>query len=477
MIKNDNSGIFTYNKDNIFIIGDIHGDYQCLIHCLVDLCKVCSITKLIDDELGNSNREYLEWTGSSAVVVFCGDFIHRKRFEDHVLDDECSDIYIIKTILRLKKEALKYNGDIILISGNHEIMNLTQPDESIYTSPKNIKVNTKYFSDIKFINEYISNSYAWIKINDILIAHGGLCSDYLDYIDLSSSELKGDDIIKFVNDKYHEYFKNFNHKNTDKDKIGYDLFIHYDLKNKSKHNMFWCREWGYDSIDCDNYSKMLSTVDCGKMIIAHCPQFLSPEKPKMINFECKNNDTYNLARIDLGMSRSFDYNKHDNFIFYLNNNYNRKMSVLKLEYVNKQLIFSDKGIITDKLSCIQYLLLKYGLKLDDWKNKGIDTDWIGFDYIDSIVNEIINTDSDKLSDIADSLDSKCSYSSSKNKNKIKNNSEDITQNTIIMCILYPLVKFNVENIKSITQFNNLIKLRIKSKMTKFKKIKKLINDL
>jgi hypothetical protein len=478
MIENDNSGIFTYNDPNkeIYIMGDIHGDYQCLIHCMVDLCKVCKITKLINDEFGYVNREYLEWIDSNSIVVFCGDLIHRKRFEDHVLDDECSDIYIIQTLLRLKSEAKKSGGDIILLAGNHEIMNLIQPDESIYTSGKNLAANTKYFSDTKFINEYISNSYAWIKINDILIAHGGLCSDYLDYIDMSSSKLKKNEIVKFVNDKYHEFFTNFNHKNTRKDKTGYNLFIDYDIENKRKHNMFWCREWGYDSIDCDNYKKILAQIDCKKMIIAHCPQFLSPDKPKMINFECKNSgedEIYNLARIDLGMSRSFDYNKGDSFIFYLNNNYNRKMSVLKLGYSNGELIFNSNGIITDKLSCIQYLLLKYGLKLSDWKNKGIDTNWIGFDYIDSIVNEILDSDKkSEISEIIDSLDSKCSLSSTNSKRKIKSNPEIINQNTIIMCIMYPLVNIDINNIRSISEFNNLIKMKTtKSKMIKIVKRK------
>ena len=137
---NNNSGIFTYNDPNkqIYIMGDIHGDYQCLVHCLVDLCKVCKITKLIDDEFGYINREYLEWIDSNSIIVFCGDLIHRKRFEDHVLDDECSDIYIIQTLLRLKVDAQNNEGDIILIAGNHEIMNLLQPSERIYTSAKNL---------------------------------------------------------------------------------------------------------------------------------------------------------------------------------------------------------------------------------------------------------------------------------------------------------------------------------------------------
>ena len=64
--------------------------------------------------------------------------IHRKRFEDNILDDECSDIYILKTIFRLKKEAKKNGGDILIISGNHEIMNLINPEENLYTSELNL---------------------------------------------------------------------------------------------------------------------------------------------------------------------------------------------------------------------------------------------------------------------------------------------------------------------------------------------------
>ena len=405
MLENENSGIFKYDDPDkkIYVLGDIHGDYQCLIHCLVDLCKVCKITKL-QNEINYINREYLEWTNTNSIVVFCGDLIHRKRFDDHVLDDECSDVYIIKTLLRLKKEAKKTRGDIILIAGNHEIMNILQPEENIYTSEKNLKTNIDFFSNSQSVNEYIKNSYAWIKINDILIAHGGLCSDYLDYINISSIKLEGEQIIKFVNDKYHDFFIDFNNNNIKRDKIGYNLFIEYDFENKSKHNMFWCREWGYDVIDCQKYKNILNMINCKKMIIAHCPQFLSPDKPKMINFECENETSnYNLARIDLGMSRSFDYNKTDNFIYYLNNNYNRKMSILKLEYNNNELYFNLESIITNKLSCIQYLLLKYGFKLSDWKDKEINTNWIGFNYIDSYINQVIdeNNTSDELIELND----------------------------------------------------------------------------
>jgi len=75
MNENNNSGIFTYNNPDkqIYIMGDIHGDYQCLVHCLIDLCKVCKTTKLVNDEFGYENREYLEWINVNSIVVFCGD--------------------------------------------------------------------------------------------------------------------------------------------------------------------------------------------------------------------------------------------------------------------------------------------------------------------------------------------------------------------------------------------------------------------
>jgi hypothetical protein len=480
----NNSGIFQTDKSDqdIYICGDIHGDYQCLIHCLVDLCKVCEITKIYDDtEYSYTSREYLKWIPkTNSVVIFSGDLIHRKRYEDHVLDDECSDIYIITNLLRLKKEANKYSGDIIIISGNHEIMNIVQPDEDVYTSEKNIQTNIKFFSNKNKVNEYIANSYAWIKLNDILIAHGGLCSDYLSYIDNSTNNknMEADEIIAYVNNKYREYFHNYDNSTQKEDLDGYNLFIEYDFDNKKKHNMFWCREWGYAGINCDKYEKILKQINCRKMIIAHCPQFLSPDKPKMINFECKNNDNptskydvYNLARIDLGMSRSFEYNQKNNFIYYLSNNYNRKMAVLKLlkSSDGKTLYFNNSSIITYQISCIQYLLLKFGFKYSDWKAKNITSDWIGFGYIDNILDKLIDTNkiiklqtagnvnstnfsSQKVSDEKYSQTYKCVDMSNNINNKYINKNEE---ETILMCTLYPLIKIDPYKLNSIDQHNKL----------------------
>jgi hypothetical protein len=465
------TGVFKIkNNKSIYVIGDIHGDYQCLIHCLVDLCKVAKITSVEKDHIFNEDgREYIDWKNNNdSIIIFCGDLIHRKRFQNTVLDDECSDIFIIETILRLKKKAKKNNGDIIIISGNHEMMNIINPSDNMYTSDKNIKFNLKYFSDKLFINRYIENSYAWVKIDDILIAHGGLCSDYLKFLDNEkvfnknlfggSFSKVGNDVVDFINKKYRYFFTDFDKNNLKKDHIGFKLFIEYSLTKKHTHNIFWCREWGYTGINCDNFSKLINKVDCNKMIIAHCPQFLDDDKPKMINFECVDDETlenldistkFKIARIDLGMSRAFEYNNPDNFFKFFKYNYHRKISVLKLlfdEKINKY-YFNYKSVITHKLSCLQYLLIKYGIYKKNWIEKKIISNWLGFEYITKFFNYLNNV-----------------YKNKKLQTDIISNNTELDicfnqsePNYIILCFLYQVINFKY-NLKSVNQFNKLIKI-------------------
>ena len=553
------TGVFKINKNiPVYVIGDIHGDYQCLIHCLVDLCMVASVGSIENDsKFDEKQREILEWENENcSVVIFCGDLIHRKRFQNSVLDDECSDIFIIETLLRLKKSANLYGGDIIIISGNHEIMNIMDPTDTTYLSDKNIIINKKYFTQIPFINNYISQTYAWIKLNDIVIAHGGLCSEYLKFLD-TEDELKkqkkniiggsannknnannknsansansknsannansknnansaneklnflssynimiggnlyeyGDDIIEFVNDKYRNFFTDYSLEKSKIDPIGFKLFADYDYSNGHKHNVFWCREWGYSGINCDNLNKTIEKIGCNKMIIAHCPQFLPENKSKMINFECEdisglnsntNSNTspiikYKIARVDLGMSRSFEYNNLDNFFKFLSFNYNRKMAVLKLSWDknNKNYYFNCDSIITKKISCLQYLLIKYGITKKEWEEKNIHTDWLGFEYIDKLIkkNKSVgvgvgvgmsiemssdidtytytdtDTDTDTYTYTYTDMNIKCSNSS-----KLSKSSNSSSSNDIMMCLLYPLY-FNRPKLKSVFEFINLL---------------------
>lgn len=416
-MKEIKNGVFKTTTDqpqDIYVIGDIHGDFQCLIHCLVDLCKCVYISDIKYNEITKCTIEHLEWeTNNNSVVIFCGDLIHRKRYPDNVLDDECSDVYIILLLLGLKKRAQMFGGDVLIASGNHEIMNLTMPKDKTYTSDMNYETNLKFFTNPQFVENYIDNTYAWIVVDDILIAHGGLCSDYLRFLDgqnifeqkmymngggkymmYGGTKVRfGHDVVSFINDEYRKVFKDFikNKSNMGKNSMGYKLFIEYEFDDKKTHNMFWCREWGYSGVSCEEFQNTIDKVNCEKMIIAHCPQFYPEDKAKMINFECKDeNGHYKISRIDVGMSRCFENNKTVGFLKALGTHYNRKMSILKLGYddILNKYFFDYSCVCTYKMSCIQYLLLKYGKTKNEWEQKNITSDWKGFEYVEPMIKEI-----------------------------------------------------------------------------------------
>ena len=63
------------------------------------------------------------------------------------------------------------------------------------------------------------------------------------------------------------------------------------------------------------------------------------------------------------------------------------MSVLKLQIdkSTNKVFFNTNSIITLKLSCIQYLLLKYGLTKEKWKEYSVDSNWLGFEYLKKVI--------------------------------------------------------------------------------------------
>ena len=80
-------------------IGDVHGDFPAAMKAL---------------EIAGVMNSKGEWIGKNTVVVQVGD----------VMDRGDSELAIFTKFLRLKKKALKEGGDVIVMNGNHEIMNV-----------------------------------------------------------------------------------------------------------------------------------------------------------------------------------------------------------------------------------------------------------------------------------------------------------------------------------------------------------------
>lgn len=101
---NLNNANNTHNTNNlverIVAVGDIHGDISALE-------RVLRMAGIIDGE----NK----WIAENTVVVQTGDIMDRGDY----------DYEVIQLIEKLRPEATAFNSELIVLCGNHEIMNLT----------------------------------------------------------------------------------------------------------------------------------------------------------------------------------------------------------------------------------------------------------------------------------------------------------------------------------------------------------------
>lgn len=93
----------------IVAIGDIHGDWAALKSSLV--------------AAGLTNKSN-QWTGGDTHVVQVGDIVDRKSRNPGDKRDEMSEQKILTHLINLKRKAIKKGGNVHLLLGNHEMMNV-----------------------------------------------------------------------------------------------------------------------------------------------------------------------------------------------------------------------------------------------------------------------------------------------------------------------------------------------------------------
>ena len=85
--------------DRIVVVGDIHGAYA-------EFVRLLQATHVVDESLG--------WTGGKTHLVSLGDLLDRGAESRNVMD----------LLMRLQPEASAAGGQVIVVAGNHELMNL-----------------------------------------------------------------------------------------------------------------------------------------------------------------------------------------------------------------------------------------------------------------------------------------------------------------------------------------------------------------
>lgn len=174
---------YKFNKvDSIFVVGDIHGEYDNLI-------KLLTSARIIDSNLN--------WIANRRHLVFLGDFFDRGN-------DVTKTLWFL---YKLERQAKEHGGYVHIVLGNHEI--LTFCNDLRYLSRKENLIaklhNTEYSKmfDIhhSILGKWLASKPGIIKINKTLFAHGGVTPEYTNY----SIESFNDSLYTYLHEDLFKY--------------------------------------------------------------------------------------------------------------------------------------------------------------------------------------------------------------------------------------------------------------------------------
>jgi len=303
-------------KKRIVVFGDIHGDLKLAI-------KFLTISKVANIKIDGDNI-ISEWIGGETVVVQVGDQVDRCRpigkdllcrYKQTTLNDEASDIKILKLFNDLHYQAIKVGGAVISLLGNHEIMNSMGMLD--YVSYEGLKEFENYEDpknkDLKFKDGWDARRHAFkpgneyglllgctrlpaIIIGSNLFAHAGIVNGLINQIGMI-----GSNDLEIINKSIRLWlFKLLGRK-----------YVSTILQD-TNYSMFWTRLLGkippnvpLDNDICqNNISEVLKLFKINNMIIGHTPQSFAYTDD--INSTCGDK----IWRVDNGSSIAF--NKFDN---------------------------------------------------------------------------------------------------------------------------------------------------------------------
>lgn len=301
----------------IIVFGDIHGDYELTI----DMLKIANLIGY--DEI---EKEY-NWIGGDKYVVQVGDQIDRCRvtidqqkrcdMKNSTVNDEHSDIKILKLFSRLDKQARKDGGMVISLLGNHELLNATGYLKFVsyeglkgfenYMDPKTkqtfssgSEARAHAFKPGNEYGEFLGcTRYPAVVIGSNIFVHAGIIDSLLKEL-----QIKDKSDIETINKKLRLWLLGL--INTE--------IIEDIIDNRNVNSMFWTRVLGkikpgvsLESETCqENLKNVLNLFHVNdsdnnvRMIIGHTPQsFLYSDD---INSTCGKR----IWRVDNGSSQAFD---------------------------------------------------------------------------------------------------------------------------------------------------------------------------
>ena len=299
------------NVERIVAIGDLHGDplqlTTILLHSKVIKKKTNRKCVTIDDY----DIKNWKWIGGKTHVVQLGDiFDGGGRGNEGSFQDQEVEIY--KFLINLKKKAKKVGGNVILIMGNHEIMNFKGNYNYVQknTSNKCLTYSNNSFHykldksksclgdrDKLFAipNGPLSKSMAKnvrgiVKINNNIFCHGGISLEISKKFDINK-----------INKILYAYLTGTLDYNSNLFQTVY-----------GNDGIIWFREFSKNNDNCGALKQTLKNLKSKRMIVGHTPQ-----KNGITNYCKKYNES--VWAIDVGLSRAFNTKLYCQYLVIKNN--------------------------------------------------------------------------------------------------------------------------------------------------------------
>lgn len=329
----------------IIVLGDVHGDENVVYSSL-------KLAKIIDD-----NGKWIAQPPDTYVVQV-GDQIDRCRplsnelkcsNKDTTYKDEASDIKLLYFFTNLDKQARQYNGRVVSLLGNHEIMNAQGIMDYVSYKGQN-EMNGYTENDVTYdgLNArkhrfkpgndlaklLACTRLSCIVIGSCLFVHAGIIPDLKKKLsdilkknpELNDYKMDSMTYIEQINTIVRKWLLgHLKEKNV------------YDLLNSNNVSPFWPRILGQippnvSVKECDTYVKpILKLLKIGHIIIGHTPQMYEKYKED-INSTCDDA----VWRSDVGSSNAFHpfdnipQTKKIQVLEILHDGKNTKFNVLKI---------------------------------------------------------------------------------------------------------------------------------------------------
>lgn len=294
-------GIYEKQK-KIIAIGDLHGDILQLLSILIHAKLIKKKHKYSCINNNNYSINNWIWIGKNTYLIQLGDIFDgggRKMIDEF----EDNEVEIYNFLIELKSLAQKEGGNVLLIIGNHEIMNFNSKFKYVQKNSMNKclvfdKDKFNYIKQTKTCNHrqdlfsipngplaksMFNNSFGIIKIGSNIFCHGGITFNIASKFNIKQINMLLKGYLAGKIDINNKFFKGI---------YGYD-----------NEGIIWYR--GYSKLNkneadkCSELKNTLGLLSADRMIVGHTVQ------KNGITTYCEKKSN-SLWAIDVGLSRAFD---------------------------------------------------------------------------------------------------------------------------------------------------------------------------